>query len=87
MLFGFVCFFKDRMIVGQKIILKEVSRGPVPDPLARSLEVQYRTPSQSYEDCLGVREYITMDIYWMISLYFREILFCEYEFFENDLKF
>ena len=32
----------------------------------------------------GFREYITMDIYWIISLYFREILFCEYE---NDLKF
>ena len=43
--------------------------------------------SQSYDDCLGVREYITMDIYWIISLYFREILFCEYEIFENDLKF
>ena len=33
-----------------------------------------------------------MDIYWIISLhfreiYFREILFCEYEIFENDLKF
>ena len=28
-----------------------------------------------------------MDIYWIISLYFREILFCEYEIFENDLEF
>ena len=27
-----------------------------------------------------------MDIYWIISLYFREILFCEYEIFKNDLK-
>ena len=75
------------MIVGQKGIKKEVSRGPVPDPYTHSLEVRYGTPSQSYEDCLGVRGYITMDIYWIISLYFREILFCEYEFFENDLKF
>ena len=33
----------------------EVSRGPVPDPKTRGLEVRYRTPSQSYEDCLGVR--------------------------------
>ena len=56
-----------------------MSRGPVPDPYTCSLEVRYRTPSQSYEDCLGVREYITMDIYWIISFYFREILFCEYE--------
>ena len=23
---------------------------------------------------------------WIISLYFREILFCEYEIFENNLK-
>ena len=52
-----------------------------------SLEVRYRTPSQYYEDCLGVREYITMAIYWIIALYFREILFCEYEIFENYLKF
>ena len=75
------------MIVGQKSIEKAVSWGPVPDPYTRSLEVRYRTPSQSYEDCLGVREYITMDIYWIISLYFGEILFCEDEIFENDLKF
>ena len=75
------------MIVGQKSILKEVSLGPVLDPWIRSLEVRYRTTSQSYDDCLGVREYITMDIHWIISLYFREILFCEYEIFENDLKF
>ena len=34
---------------------KEVSRGPVPDPKTRGLEVRYRTPSQSYEDCLRVR--------------------------------
>ena len=27
-----------------------------------------------------------MDIYWIISLYFREILFCEYKIFENDFK-
>ena len=27
-----------------------------------------------------------MDIYWIISLYFRKIAFCEYEIFENDLK-
>ena len=27
-----------------------------------------------------------MDMYWIISLHFREILFCEYEIFENDLK-
>ena len=27
-----------------------------------------------------------MDINWIISLYFRDILFCEYEIFENDLK-
>ena len=27
-----------------------------------------------------------MDIYWITSLYFREILFCKYEIFENDLK-
>ena len=53
----------------------------------KCLGVRYRIPSQSYEDCLGVREYITMDIYWIISLYFREILFCKYEIFENDLKF
>ena len=37
MLFGFCSFFfsfflKIRMIVGQKSILKEVARGPVPDP-------------------------------------------------------
>ena len=75
------------MIVGQKSIQKEVSRGPVPDPSTRSLEVRYRTPSQSYEDCLGVREYITMDIYWIIPLYVREILFYKYDIFENDLKF
>ena len=36
---------------------------------------------------LGVREYITMEIYWIISLDFREILFCEYKIFENDLTF
>ena len=28
-----------------------------------------------------------MDIYGIISLYFREIFFCEYEIFENDLNF
>ena len=33
--------------------LKEVSRCPVPDPYSRSLEVQYRTQSQSYENCWG----------------------------------
>ena len=63
-----------------------MSRGQVPDPQTRSLEVRYRTPSQSYEDCLEVREYITMGVYWIISLYFRDILFCEYEIFVNDLK-
>ena len=26
----------------------------------KSLKVRYRTPSQSYEDCFGVREYIIM---------------------------
>ena len=31
------------------------------------------------EDCLRVWKYITMNIYWIISIYFREILFCEYE--------
>ena len=75
------------MIVGQESISKEVSWGPVPDPSTRSLQVRYRTPRQSYEDCLGVREYIAMDIYWIIPLYFREILFCKYEIFENYLKF
>ena len=50
--------------------------GPVPDP---------EPILQSYKDCFGVWEYITMDIYWIIS-YFREILFCEYEIFENDLN-
>ena len=64
----------------------EVSRGPVPDPETRSLEVRYRTSSQSYVDCLGVREYITMDIYLIISLSFHEILFCDYEIFENDIN-
>ena len=34
------------------------SRDPVPDLETQSLEVRYRIPSQSYEDCLGVREYI-----------------------------
>ena len=56
-----------------------MSRGPVSDPKTRSLEALYRTTSQSYEDCLGVREYIIMDIYWIISLLCREILFCAYE--------
>ena len=61
--------------------------GPVPDPETHSLEVRYRILSQSYEDCLRVREYITMNIYWIISLSFHEILFCDYEIFENDLNF
>ena len=40
--------------------LDSVSRDPVPDLETQSLEVRYRyrIPSQPYEDCLGVREYI-----------------------------
>ena len=57
--------------------LDSVSRDPVPDLEAQSLEVRYRIPSLPYEDCLGVREYIvsyyTAVISELFSQYFDEI--------------
>ena len=54
-----------------------MSRDPVPDFETQSLEVQYRIPSQPYEDCLGVREYIvsyyTAIISGLFLQYFDEI--------------
>ena len=57
--------------------LDSVSRDPVPDLETQSLEVQYHVPSQPYEDCLGVGEYIgsyyTAVISGLFSQYFDEI--------------
>ena len=57
------------------------------DIYRKCLWVWYRPLSQSYEDCLGVREYIIMGIYWIISSCFCEIVFCECKIFGNDLKY
>ena len=48
--------------------LDSESRDPVPDLETQSLEVRYRTPSQPYADCLGVREYIVS--------YYTAVIFC-----------
>ena len=57
--------------------LDSVSRDPVPDLETQRLEVRYRIPSQPYEDCLGVWEYIvshyTAVISGLFSQYFDEI--------------
>ena len=54
--------------------LDSVSRDAVPDLEIQSLEVRYRMPSQPYEDCLGVREYIVFLLYshniWIIFAVF-----------------
>ena len=53
-----------------------VSRNPVPDLETQSLEARNRIPSQPYEDCLGVREYIvsyyTAVVSRLFSQYFDE---------------
>ena len=65
-----------------------MSRGPVPDLLTqclgiryrtwkiKSLEVRYRIPSQPYEDCLGVREYIVAYYTAVISGLFSQYFSC-----------
>ena len=54
-----------------------VSRDPVPELETQSLEVWYRIPSQPYEDCFGLWEYIvsfyTAVISGLFSQYFDEI--------------
>ena len=60
-------------------LFDSVSRDPVPDLETQSLEVRYWIPSQPYEDCLRVWEYIvsyyTAVISGLFSQYFDEI-FC-----------
>ena len=57
--------------------LDSVSRDLVLDLETQSLEVRYRIPSQPYEDCLVVREYIvsyyTAVVSGLFSQYFEEI--------------